>query len=112
MSNFKTEDTLKAEHSQATEVVSIGPAGEKLALIACIVTRRGAAAGRSGLGAVMGSKKLKAVAVKGNQKVPLADSEKANNLRKEHLAEFRAVKMGKESFYDSFHKYNRIFMEH
>ena len=59
-------------------------AGEKLARVACIITRHGDAAARSGLGAVMGSKKLKAVVAMGDQKVPLADSEAAERLRKEH----------------------------
>jgi aldehyde:ferredoxin oxidoreductase len=46
---------------------------------------RGRAAGRSGLGAVMGSKRLKAVVVKGDRKVPVADAKKVNNLRKKYL---------------------------
>jgi aldehyde:ferredoxin oxidoreductase len=50
------------------------------------MNNKGRAAGRSGLGAVMGSKKLKAVAVKGDMKVPLADEQLANELRRKHLA--------------------------
>ncbi|MCJ7743002.1 MAG: aldehyde ferredoxin oxidoreductase family protein, partial [Dehalococcoidales bacterium] len=102
---YETEDTLKAELGEAAEIVGIGPSGEKLSLISCIITRRGAAAGRSGLGAVMGSKKLKAVAARGNQKVPLADSELANRLRTEYVAVMRAAQAGRESFLDLFHKY-------
>jgi aldehyde:ferredoxin oxidoreductase len=104
-SNYETEDILKARLGEEAEVASIGPSGEKLALISCIVTRKGAAAGRSGLGAVMGSKKLKAVAVRGSQVVPLADGEGANKLRKEHVAELMAAKMGPASFFESFRKY-------
>ena len=66
--------------------MSIGPAGEKLSLISCIITHKGSAAGRSGLGAVMGSKKLKAVAVQGEGKVSIADAEATESLRKEYLA--------------------------
>ena len=88
---YETEDILQAEHGRQTYVSCIGQSAEKLSLISCIITKRGAAAGRSGLGAVMGSKKLKAVAVRGNQKVPIADSETANRLRREHLAELRAA---------------------
>jgi aldehyde:ferredoxin oxidoreductase len=102
---YETEDALKAELGEAAEIVGIGPSGEKLSLISCIITRRGAAAGRSGLGAVMGSKKLKAVAARGNQKVPLADSEVADRLRDEHIAQMRAAQAGRDSFLDRFHKY-------
>src|SRR4030042_705315 len=56
---FETEDILQAEYGKNAKVISIGPAGEKLSLIASIVTQKGSVAGRSGLGAVMGSKKLK-----------------------------------------------------
>jgi len=82
----ETEDLLKAELGAKTEVASIGPAGEKLALISCIINNKGRAAARSGLGAVMGAKKLKAVAVRGDMKVPLADKERVLTLRKQYLA--------------------------
>ena len=55
------------------QVLSIGPAGEKLVRFSCIITNLGDAAGRTGMGAVMGSKKLKAIAVRGTQGVSLAD---------------------------------------
>ncbi len=70
---YETERMLRDEWGKGTEVACIGPSGERLSLISCVVTEKGAAAGRSGVGAVMGSKKLKAVAVKGDQKVPIAD---------------------------------------
>ncbi len=54
-------------------VAQIGPAGENLVRYACVMHDVGRAAGRSGLGAVMGSKHLKAVAVRGTGPVPLAD---------------------------------------
>jgi aldehyde:ferredoxin oxidoreductase len=97
---FETDDILEAEHGKAAKVVSIGPAGEKLSLVACLMNNRLNAAGRSGLGAVMGSKKLKAVVVKGEQKVPLADIKAADNLRKEHIAEMKAG-----PFLEDFHRY-------
>jgi aldehyde:ferredoxin oxidoreductase len=84
-STYETEDTLQSVHDRTAKVMSIGPAGEKLSLISCIITHKGSAAGRSGLGAVMGSKKLKAVVVKGEGKVPIADIEATNALRKEYL---------------------------
>ena len=84
-STFETEDALKEGHGNTARVIAIGPAGEKLSLISCIITHKGSAAGRSGLGAVMGSKKLKAVVVKGDGKVPVAHAEAADKLRKEYL---------------------------
>ena len=67
---------MRSELGQEAKVVCIGPAGERRCLISCIINDRGRAAGRSGLGAVMGSKKLKAIAVMGSKKVPLADKER------------------------------------
>ena len=77
----ETEDVLKEKYGEKTNIACIGPSGEKLSLISCIINDKGRAAGRSGLGAVMGSKKLKAVVVKGDIEVPLADAEKTKALR-------------------------------
>lgn len=82
---YVTEDRLENEYP-GSKVLCIGPAGERLALISCIITDKGSAAGRSGLGAVMGSKKLKAIVVRGNQKPRIADVEATNRLRKQHIA--------------------------
>ena len=82
---YETESTLEAEYGKQSRVACIGPAGEKLSLISAIMTDKGSAAGRSGLGAVMGSKKLKAVVVRGTMPVPIADKETAERLRKEHV---------------------------
>jgi aldehyde:ferredoxin oxidoreductase len=87
-STFETEDILKTELGKDTEVACIGPSGEKLSLISAIINNKGRAAARSGLAAVMGAKKIKAIAVKGNMKVPLADQEKANALRRKCIKEF------------------------
>ncbi len=108
---YETEDTLKTELGKGTELVCIGPSGEKLSLISCIVGNRGAAAARSGLGAVMGSKKLKAVVARGNREVPVADKERALQLRKEHLDEIkRPGPDGGMSYLDRFHKYGTASM--
>jgi len=82
----QTEDTLKSELGKDVEVACIGPSGEKLSHIAAVLSKNRTAA-RSGLGAVMGSKRLKAVAVKGKMKVPLADEEKTRELKKKWQAE-------------------------
>lgn len=68
-----TEDLIRAETTDDTCVACIGPAGENLALIAAIVNDKHRAAARSGVGAVMGSKNLKAVAVRGGLKPALHD---------------------------------------
>jgi aldehyde:ferredoxin oxidoreductase len=83
---YDTEDMIKAEQGKETEVACIGPGGEKKALIAGVVHLKGSVAARSGLGAVMGSKKLKAVAVKGRMKVPVYDEQGLKDLRKKYLA--------------------------
>ncbi|MBA7584105.1 putative oxidoreductase YdhV [subsurface metagenome] len=99
----ETEDILKEQLGKDVRVACIGPGGEKLSLISCIMHDKGRAAGRSGLGAVMGSKKLKAVVVKGNIKVPLYDAEKAKELRKK----WRKALMAKPSS-QKFLKYGTI----
>jgi len=88
---LETEDVLKNIHGKDTSVVCIGPSGEKLSLIAAIINEKGRAAGRVGLGAVMGAKKLKALAVKGNLKVPMADEAKANQLRREWATQLKGM---------------------
>jgi aldehyde:ferredoxin oxidoreductase len=84
--SFETQDMLRAEHGKELEVACIGPSGEKMCRIAAVMNNKGRAAGRSGLGAVMGSKKLKAIAVKGNMKVPVADEAASKEMRRRHLA--------------------------
>ncbi len=80
----ETEEILKEKHGDKFKVLSIGPAGEQLIRFACVISDGGRAAGRCGIGAVLGSKKLKAIAVRGTNKPPVADPEKFNALRKEY----------------------------
>jgi aldehyde:ferredoxin oxidoreductase len=68
--------------STAIRVTQIGPAGENGVRYACIVNDINHAAGRTGLGAVMGSKNLRAIAVRGHGKVPLADEKAVSALAK------------------------------
>jgi aldehyde:ferredoxin oxidoreductase len=81
---YEIENWIKAEFGKSAEGICIGPAGEKLSLISAIITQKGRAAGRSGLGAVMGSKRLKAVVVKGEQPIPLADAEAVKTLGRKY----------------------------
>jgi aldehyde:ferredoxin oxidoreductase len=71
-----TEDTIREELGDYyIRVAAIGPAGEKLVRIACIINDKTRAAGRTGMGAVMGSKNLKAIAVRGTHDVTVAKPE-------------------------------------
>ncbi len=70
-----TTDLVRAETDDDAKVACIGPAGEHLALVANIMNDMHRAAGRTGVGAVMGSKNLKAVAVLGTGAVQVADPE-------------------------------------
>lgn len=68
------EDALRAEHGERLlRVAQTGVAGENLVRYALVVNDLNEVAGRGGMGAVMGSKNLKAIAVRGTQKVPVAD---------------------------------------
>jgi aldehyde:ferredoxin oxidoreductase len=69
------EKAIKKNHGTDFEVAWIGVAGENKSLIAAIMNNEARAAARSGLGAVMGSKNLKAVAARGKKSVSIADSE-------------------------------------
>jgi len=82
---YETDDILKTELGKDVAVICIGPSGEKLSRVSCIMHNKGSAAGRAGLGAIMGSKRLKAVAVKGKMKVPVADEKGVKELRKKYL---------------------------
>ena len=76
-------DRLLAETDPKAKVACIGPAGERLVKIAAIMNDKHRAAARSGVGAVMGSKQLKAVVVRGRAKVPLADPQAMRALSNE-----------------------------
>lgn len=74
----ETEDIIRSETDEEIQLLSIGPAGENLVRFACVMNggvAAGRAAGRGGTGAVMGSKNLKAVAVRGTRGVKVADIE-------------------------------------
>ena len=77
-----TDMLLEVEEEPKGRVLTIGPAGENLSLIAAIMNDKFRAAGRSGVGAVMGSKNLKAVFVRGTGKLEPADQEKTKKIVK------------------------------
>ncbi|MFX0098467.1 MAG: aldehyde ferredoxin oxidoreductase family protein [Candidatus Hodarchaeota archaeon] len=94
----ETEESIKAElGDDKIKVASIGPAGENQVRFACIINEEERAAARCGLGAVMGSKNLKAIATRGTGKVLVNDEEKV----KEESTNIRALL--KESSHAIFH---------
>lgn len=76
----ETTDILNKEVDPKAKVMCIGPAGEKLSYMAAIMNDVDRAAGRGGVGAVMGSKNLKAIVVKGTGKVKVVDEAKAKEV--------------------------------
>ena len=87
----QAEEALLSETDPSARTAVIGPAGEKLCRIAAIMNDRHRAAGRAGVGAVMGSKNLKAVVVKGAGKVSLADEKTVREISREVRAEVKAT---------------------
>ncbi len=73
MGCYAAEESLKKRFGEDFQIALIGPAGEKLVKFACISHDFGRQAGRTGVGAVLGSKKLKAIAIRGTKSIPLAD---------------------------------------
>lgn len=70
---IKAEAMLTQDLGEDFRIMTIGPAGEKKVVFACVSQDFGRQAGRAGIGAVLGSKKLKAVAVRGSKSIPVAD---------------------------------------
>ena len=87
-----TETAIQTHaNDKKVRTASIGPASEKISLISGIINDRGRAAARSGVGAVMGSKKLKALAVRGSGKAAVADKDALDRLRKDFIADMREM---------------------
>jgi aldehyde:ferredoxin oxidoreductase len=73
---FETDDILRERHGKRARLIYIGQAGENLVRFAAVMNDRDRASARSGLGAVMGSKKLKAICVRGTGKIEVAEPKK------------------------------------
>lgn len=98
MPELKGKSCLEAEgiirerlDTPTAHIATIGPAGENMVKFACVNADWGRQAGRTGIGAIMGSKKLKAIVVRGHQDLPvydvgglMAESDKAYKYLKEH----------------------------
>ena len=90
----ETEKAIEKKHGPSVKVACIGPAGENLSLISGVINDLGRIAARSGLGAVMGSKKLKAVCIrrtKESGKLELHDKIGLMNHIKEYNTKFNAM---------------------
>ena len=82
LDTYEIQRRIKEEENQPkAKVLAIGPAGENKVLFSGLFCDHGRTAGRTGLGAVMGSKMLKAIVVKGSGKIPLVQPESFNSIR-------------------------------
>jgi aldehyde:ferredoxin oxidoreductase len=91
---YNAEEMLRKEIRDKKMVAAlIGPAGEKKSLLACVMNDRHRAAGRGGLGAVMGSKNLKAIAVRGTREVPIADPSGLKAVNKKIVAGMKTAQL-------------------
>jgi len=87
---FETEDTVKARvESREAGAVAIGPAGERLVRFAVVENDYWRSAGRSGMGAVLGSKKVKALVFHGSRSRPMADAEGIKSYARETVKNFK-----------------------
>jgi aldehyde:ferredoxin oxidoreductase len=91
---FETEKGLKKQYGDVTGVVAIGRAGENKVRYANVVSQEGRGGGRPGIGAVMGSKNLKAVAIKGTGELPV---DSMTELKKLGLEGYKEI-LGKPSY--------------
>ncbi|MGC8572453.1 MAG: aldehyde ferredoxin oxidoreductase family protein [Caldisphaera sp.] len=73
MDSWKTEEKLRKRFGRFSGIVEIGPGGENLVRFATVMSQEGRSGGRPGIGAVMGSKKIKAVVIKGTKGYDLFD---------------------------------------
>jgi aldehyde:ferredoxin oxidoreductase len=88
LSSFETETRLHSLYGRSAGIVSIGQGGENLVKFACVVSQEGRAGGRPGMGAVMGSKNLKAVVVEGSGDLKAANPAE---LKTQGMAGYREI---------------------
>jgi len=88
---YDTTDALVAEGGKGAKVLCIGPAGEKQVRYASLVCQKGDLAGRTGMGAVAGAKRLKAIVVRGDTRPTLADPAALAALRRDIQGKIREM---------------------
>lgn len=76
----KVHDHLEKEYGKQSGILTIGPAGERLLRYAVVMSERDRAGGRPGMGAVMGSKNLKAIVIDGDGEIPVYDADEIRRL--------------------------------
>jgi aldehyde:ferredoxin oxidoreductase len=107
---WDTERAIRRSHGDnEIRVISIGPAGENLVRSACIISDRAKAAGGSGVGAVMGSKNLKAVAARGSLPITVAQPERfieAVDEARRRIEQFQKAKLYREDGYYGVESYH------
>lgn len=86
---FTAYDKLLEKYGKNIGTLIIGPAGERLVKFATVVAQKGRSGGRPGMGAVMGSKKLKAIVVKGTKKPELFDPDEYAKFAREALRDVK-----------------------
>jgi aldehyde:ferredoxin oxidoreductase len=96
---YETENFIKAEVGKDVQVACISSSGEKCNRFAAIIIDRERAAARFGLGAQWGSKKLKAIAVRGSIQVKVADEKRLAKLRKKYISQIIKDQVGPSTVY-------------
>ncbi|MEZ0346678.1 MAG: aldehyde ferredoxin oxidoreductase family protein [Infirmifilum sp.] len=86
---FTTERILYERHGKNAGALVIGPAGENMVKLATIISQEGRSGGRPGIGAVMGSKKLKAVVFTGEKPIELYDAEEYRRVAAQAYSEIK-----------------------
>jgi aldehyde:ferredoxin oxidoreductase len=101
--SMEAAEKIEADFGRDYSILTIGQAGEKMVPIAGIIADSGHGhAGRTGMGAIMGSKNLKAVIAKGDKKSEVSDPEKVEALIKKTISTIR-----NSAFYPDFHKHGQ-----
>jgi aldehyde:ferredoxin oxidoreductase len=91
---FESQDLLEKRHGKNSGILLIGPSGENLIRFSTVLSQRGRAGGRPGMGAVMGSKNLKAIVIRGTGTISNFDDEKLKEYAKKAYEEIK----GKEAY--------------
>lgn len=90
LDNYKVHEELEERYGKGAGILTIGPAGENLVKISVVSSEKGRAGGRPGMGAVMGSKKLKALVVRGTKDIPLDNPKEVAELGAQAYSEIKS----------------------
>lgn len=90
LDTYKAQEELEKQYGKNSGILTIGPGGERLIKFAVITSEKGRAGGRPGIGAVMGSKNLKAVVIKGSKDIPVSDPKEVARLGAESFKDIKS----------------------